>query len=83
MYGCAILEKVDYLCNLIGLQVLPHATSSDKNTGRSKVKDSLLGGCLGSASPLHLLSLSFVPKQVKLIHNDLCILNGQTDIPEA
>ena len=33
-YGCAILEELDYLCNLNGLQVPPHATSSDKGTSK-------------------------------------------------
>ncbi|KAJ8355046.1 hypothetical protein SKAU_G00226130 [Synaphobranchus kaupii] len=33
-YGCAILEELDYLCNLNGLQVPPHATSSDKGTSQ-------------------------------------------------
>ena len=37
----------------------------------------LFVGCLAFASPLHLLSLSFAPKQVKLIH----II--QIDIPEV
>ena len=34
-HGCAILEELDYLCNLIGLQVQPHASSSDKDTSRT------------------------------------------------
>ncbi len=33
---------------------------------------SLLGGCLAVGFPLHLLSLSFPPKQEKLIHKHLC-----------
>ncbi|KAJ8354561.1 hypothetical protein SKAU_G00221280 [Synaphobranchus kaupii] len=33
-YECAILEELDYLCNLNGLQVPPHATSSDKGTSK-------------------------------------------------
>ena len=43
----------------------------------------LFGGCLAVASPVHLLSLSFAPKQVKLIHNRLRFLTGQIDIPEV
>ena len=35
------------------------------------------------ASPVHLLSLSFALKQVKLIHNHLCFLTGQINIPEV
>ena len=35
-YGCAILEKMGYLCNLVGLQVLPHATSSDKDISKTR-----------------------------------------------
>ena len=35
-YGCAFLEQLDNLCNLIGLQVQPHATSSDKDTSRTQ-----------------------------------------------
>ena len=46
-------------------------------------KYSLFGGCLAFASPLHLLLLSFAPRQVKLIHRHLCFLNGQIDIPEV
>lgn len=42
----------------------------------------LLGGCLGVVLPVHLLLLSFTPKQVLLIHNHLCFLTGQIDIPE-
>ena len=38
---------------------------------------------LAFASPLHLLSLSFATKQMTLIHNHLCLLNGQIDIPEV
>ncbi len=30
-----------------------------------------------------LFSLSFAPKQVKLIHNHSCFLTRQTDIPEV
>ena len=30
------MEELEYLCNLIGLQVQPHATSSDKDTGRTQ-----------------------------------------------
>ena len=41
MYGCAILEEPDYLCNLIGLQVLPQAASSDKDTSRTQNKRSI------------------------------------------
>ena len=33
-YGCAILEELDYLCNLNGLQVPPHANSSDKGINK-------------------------------------------------
>ena len=46
-------------------------------------KHSLFGGCLAFASPLHLLSFSFAPKQVKLTHNHLFFQNGQIDIPEV
>ena len=35
-YECAILEELDYMCNLIELQVPPHATSSDKDTSRTQ-----------------------------------------------
>ena len=31
-FGCTILERLDYLCNLIGLLVQPHNTSSEKDT---------------------------------------------------
>ena len=37
-YGCAILEELDYLCNLNGLQVPPHATSSDKGWSKTREK---------------------------------------------
>lgn len=37
--------------------------------------------CLAVTSPLHLLSLSLAPKQMKLIPNHLCFLTGQLDIP--
>lgn len=37
-YGCTILEKLDHLFNLIGLQVQPNATSSEKDTGRTQNK---------------------------------------------
>ena len=81
---CAILEELDCLCNLIGLQVLPHATSSDKNTSRTKTREGSgasyclwpphakpfpLYGCLDFVSPLHLLALWFAAKQVTLIHS--------------
>ena len=36
MYGCAILEELDYLCNLSELKVQPHASSSDKDTSSSQ-----------------------------------------------
>lgn len=36
---------------------------------------SVAGSCLAFASPLQLLSLSFVGQQVKLIHNHLCFLH--------
>ncbi len=38
---------------------------------------SLVGGCLSVGFPVHLLSLSFAPKQEKLIHNHLCF---QTEV---
>lgn len=38
MYGLAILEELDYLCNLNRLQVLPHANRGEKNTSQSLVK---------------------------------------------
>ena len=50
--------------------------------GHHMQKHSLLGDCLAAASPLHPLSLSLAPKQVKLIHNHLCFLNGQIDITD-
>lgn len=34
MDRCAILEELEYLCNLIGLQAQPHATSSDKQNAK-------------------------------------------------
>lgn len=34
--GCAILEELDCLCNLIGLQVLPHTTRSDKDPDKTQ-----------------------------------------------
>ncbi len=43
----------------------------------------IFGGCLAVASPVHLLSLSFAPKQVKLITNGLYFLTEQIDIPEV
>lgn len=36
MYGCVTLKELDYLSNLIGLQVSPHAASSDKDTRREQ-----------------------------------------------
>lgn len=43
---------------------------------------SLLEGGL-VASAVHLLSLSFVPRQVKWSHNSLHFLTAQTDISEV
>ena len=43
MYGCATLEELDYLCNLIGLRVLPHATSRDKATSRTQLEKNQSG----------------------------------------
>ena len=90
-HRCAILQQLDYLCNLTGLQVLPHDTNSDKNTRRNqsgrirREQLSVATTCkiipLAFASPLHLLSLSLAPWQVKLIHYHLWFLNGQLDIP--
>ena len=37
MYRYVLLEELDYLCNLIGLQVQPHATSKDKDTNRTQL----------------------------------------------
>lgn len=98
-YECAILEELDNLCHLIGLQVQPCATTSDKNTSRTqqnqsgrlrrvqlsvattwKISRFLLGSLV---FPLHLLLLSSAAKQVKLIQNHLCCLNGQIDTPEV
>ena len=36
----------------------------------------LFGSCLAVASPIHLLSLSFAPKQMKCIKNGFCFCNG-------
>lgn len=41
----------------------------------------VLGNCLAFASPSPLLSLSFAPKEVKLIDSPFCFLNGQIDVP--
>ena len=60
-YGCAILEELDYLCNLIGLQVPPHATSSDKDTSRTQNYRRI-----SRASSLHMMSLSFAPKLINI-----------------
>lgn len=35
------------------------------------------------ASPVHLLSPSFAPKRVELIHDGLCFLNRQIDVTEV
>ena len=47
--------------------------------GHQMQNHSLCGGCLAVAS-IHLWSLSFAPKQLKMIHNHLFFLNGQIDI---
>ncbi|KAI3360601.1 hypothetical protein L3Q82_002469 [Scortum barcoo] len=55
-YGCAILEELDYLgCRY--RFTLPVVTKTVK---KHKTREELV---------MHLLSLSFAPKQVKLIHN--------------
>ena len=41
--GCTILEELDYLCNLIGLRVLPLATSTDKDTSRTLIEKNQSG----------------------------------------
>ena len=38
MYGCTILEELDHLCSLIGLQLPPHAPSRDKDTRKESVR---------------------------------------------
>ena len=48
-----------------------------------QIKLFIFGGCLAVASPVHLLSRSFAPKQVKLIHNHVCFLTGQNNILEV
>lgn len=45
--------------------------------------ENIFGCCLAFVSPLHVLSICFAPQPVKLIHDDLCFLNGQIDIAEA
>lgn len=91
-YGCAILEELDYLCNLIGLQVLPHYKDSNKTQKLRQISQEELGesNCLwplpanpfifqdfiSVAFPVHLLSLSFARKQVEMIHNHLFFLTG-------
>lgn len=42
-------------------------------------KHSFFSSCLVVASPVNLLSLSLLPKQVKWIYNSLCFLTEQTD----
>ena len=37
--GCAVFEELDYLCNLIGLWVPPHATSNDKTLAEHKTRE--------------------------------------------
>ena len=50
--------------------------------GHQMQKYPLFGGCLAFASPLHLLSLSFVFLYFHFIHH-LSFLNGQIYIPEV
>ena len=35
-FGCSLLEELDYLCYLKGLQAPPHATGSDTDTSRAR-----------------------------------------------
>ncbi len=66
----------DYLCNLIGLQVLPHATSSHKDPNKTQKTiicsetnqsgriegEQLSVATIYKTSPMHLFSLSFALK---------------------
>lgn len=74
MYKCAILEYMDYLCNLIDLQVMPLATvfviikSITQILVRIGQEEFVacsfpFRGRLAFASLLHLLSFSFAPKK--------------------
>ena len=65
------------------LPVVTRTIADHKTREESVRKDKDKGGCLAFASPLHLLSLSFVPKQLELNHNHLRCLNGQIDIHEV
>lgn len=82
--------------HLNGLQVLPHATSRNKDPkklgGLSReqwsaintcLNHSLFGGRLVVDAPVHLLSLRFVLKQLKWIPGGLCFLIRRTDITEV
>lgn len=69
-----VLEELDYICNLTGLQVPFHASSSDKDAGGTQnwaIYCTTIP-CGLSCIALHPLSISFGSNQEKLICNHLC-----------
>ena len=90
-YGYVILEELDYMGNLTRLLVLPHTTSSDKDTSRTQIwirisqkykkrKQLSVATTCKTIAILSCFCLSIVPfaiKLVKLILNHLFFLNVQ------
>ena len=83
-YGCAILEELDYLCNLNGLQVtrltvVPMARAKFKTREKSVRKDMERGMCLwpppAKLFPFYGLSLLSCPPVVAFI----CTKTGEID----